>query len=387
MKHILPYITLLITSLLTVGCRGSRDNDSVRYTTPEYIPQYATGFKISGAEGRKSVMLEISNPWQGANSVVTRLFIARNREKAPAGFDGEVLDGGEVLRIVAMSSTHMAMLDAIGEIKRVVGVSGIDYISNPYIQKHRDTVGDVGYEGNVNYERLLALAPDLVLLYGINGASSMESRLKDLGIPYMYVGDYLEEHPLGKAEWIVAIAEIAGVRESGVSRFSEISEKYNRLKEHISQHLDGPQSAPRPNVMINTPYGDTWFMPSAQSYMATLISDAGGIYVYDRDNGNASLPIDIETAFMLTAGADKWINTGSETSIAGLKNNFPKFADTKPVVTNEVYNNTLRSTASGGNDFYESGIVNPHLILQDLIRIFHPGVDSGTDLTYYRQLK
>lgn len=109
-----------------------------------------------------------------------------------------------------MSSTHIAMLDAIGETGRVVGVSGIDYISNPDIQARRDSVGDVGYEGNINYELLLSLDPDLVLLYGVNGASSMEGKLKELDIPFMYVGDYLEESPLGKAEWLLALSEIIG---------------------------------------------------------------------------------------------------------------------------------------------------------------------------------
>ena len=109
-----------------------------------------------------------------------------------------------------MSSTHIAMLDAIGETGRVVGVSGIDYISNPDIQARRDSVGDVGYEGNINYELLLSLDPDLVLLYGVNGASSMEGKLKELDIPFMYVGDYLEESPLGKAEWLVALSEVIG---------------------------------------------------------------------------------------------------------------------------------------------------------------------------------
>ena len=66
---------------------------------------------------------------------------------------------GDAERIVCMSSTHIAMLDAIGETGRVVGVSGIDYISNPDIQARRDSVGDVGYEGNINYELLLSLDP------------------------------------------------------------------------------------------------------------------------------------------------------------------------------------------------------------------------------------
>ena len=36
----------------------------------------------------------------------------------------------------------------------------------------------------------------------------------------MYVGDYLEESPLGKAEWLLALSEIIGKRAEG--------EKYSR---------------------------------------------------------------------------------------------------------------------------------------------------------------
>ena len=143
----------------------------------------------------------MSNPWQGSDSVTTRLFISRDGEKAPAGFDGSVLEG-DAKRIVAMSSTNIAMLDAIGKVSHLVGISGMDYVSNPYVRSHRDSIVDVGYDGNINYEMILAADPDIVLLYGVNGASSMEHKLKELNIPYMYVGDYLEESPLGKAEWI-----------------------------------------------------------------------------------------------------------------------------------------------------------------------------------------
>lgn len=91
-------------------------------------------------------MVTVTNPWQGADSITTNLFIARDDEEVPADFTGQMLKG-DAERIVCMSSTHIAMLDAIGETGRVVGVSGIDYISNPDIQARRDSVGDVGYEG------------------------------------------------------------------------------------------------------------------------------------------------------------------------------------------------------------------------------------------------
>lgn len=77
---------------------------------------------------------------------------------------------------------------------------------------------------------LLSLDPDLVLLYGVNGASAMESKLEELDIPFMYVGDYLEESPLGKAEWMVVLSEVTGKREKGEKAFAAIPVRYNALK-------------------------------------------------------------------------------------------------------------------------------------------------------------
>ena len=205
------------------------------FSQPLFTPAYASGFEIKGAEDKKSVLITVTNPWQGADSIVTNLLITRNNEAAPDGFDGQILNG-DARRIVAMSSTHIAMLDALGADSRVVGVSGIDYITNPDIQARRDSIGDVGYEGNINYELLLSLDPDIVLLYGVNGASPMENKLKEFGIPYMYVGDYLEDSPLGKAEWLIAVAEVTGDRDAGTEIFGDIASRYNILKDSVESN-------------------------------------------------------------------------------------------------------------------------------------------------------
>lgn len=252
MKVLKNLSLMVLLALAFAGCRG-KSSQLADFNKQLYAPEYASGFKIERADGRQSVLVSVMNPWQGADSVTTRLFISRNGEPVPEGFDGQVLEG-DAQRIVAMSSTHIAMLDAIGETARVVGVSGLDYISNPDIQARRDSIGDVGYEGNINYELLLSLDPDLVLLFGVNGASAMESKLKELGIPFMYVGDYLEESPLGKAEWLVALSEVVGKRAKGEKVFADIPIRYNALKQKVSGAvLDAP------SVMLNTPYGDSWF--------------------------------------------------------------------------------------------------------------------------------
>lgn len=374
-------LVLLYTLLLQcVACHENRTANMMDFDVEIYSPSYATGFAIVGAEGWQSSILEINNPWQGAEDVVTRLFIARDGELPPDGFDGQVIEGN-ANRVICMSSSHVAMLDFVGRVESVVGVSGIDFISNEYVASHRDKVFDVGPDSDANFELVVALDPDIVLLYGVTGACAMENKLRELGIPYAYIGEYLEQAPLGKSEWLIAIAEIVGCRAEAETAFAEIPQRYRAL-----QDLASAATTAKPKVMINTPYADTWFMASTSSYIARLIADAGGDYIYKRNTSSTSLPIDLEQATLLTSAADVWINVGSITSLDDLRRQFPKFSDVECVRNGSVYNCDRRSSVGGGNDFWESGVVYPDIILRDLIKIFHPELISD-EFVYYRRLE
>ena len=376
---VLIFVLILLAILSSCQLKSSDIDD---FDQISYKPSHALGFTIVGAEGNASTIININNPWQGADSVQTQLFISRNGEEAPKGFRGQILEG-DAKKVVVMSSTHIAMLDAIGEVGAVVGVSGIDYITNGAIQKSRDSIGDVGHEGNVNYELIASLDPDIVLLYAVSGASSMEGKLNELGIPYMYVGDYLEESPLGKAEWLVALSEVLGKRDKGEEIFAQIPVRYNAIKDMVAN-----ASAYTPKVMFNTPYGDSWVMPSNLSYSVQLINDAGGKLVYDKNTGNTSLPIDMEVAYLLTEESDYWLNVGMARSLDDVARMCPKFTNTNVFKEGRVYNNNRRTNAAGGNDYYESAIVNPDLVLLDLVKIFHPELlPDSTEFTYYKRLK
>ena len=175
------YFILLSAATFLISC-ASNTTGIDAYTETLYKPSYASGFEIVGAEGRQSTLLKVFNPWQGAENTETTLFIVRNGEKIPAGFTGQVVKAG-ARRIVCLSSTYVAMLDALGQVDRVVGVSGRNYISNKYVTTHPEAVADIGFDGNIDYELLLAQRPDLVLLFGVSGASGMESKLLEMGIP------------------------------------------------------------------------------------------------------------------------------------------------------------------------------------------------------------
>lgn len=285
-----------------------------------------------------------------------------------------------------MSSSHVAMFDALGEVRRISGVSGIDYISNTYVNEHRycGEVRDVGYDTNLNFELLASMRPDLVLLYGVTGENTVVTgKLRELGIPYIYIGDYMEESPLGKAEWLMVAAELCNVRDKGAETFRGIAARYNALKNRIAKAA----RSPRPKVMLNTPYRDTWFMPSSRSFMVRLIEDAGGEYVYTKNASDTSVAVDLEEAYLLASSADTWINVGPCNTLAELTAQNPKFADVPAVSNRQVFNNNRRQTPAGGSDFWESGVIRPDLVLRDLCTVFNPQAVDTAELYYYKRLE
>lgn len=373
-----PFYNIVILLLIFCSCTNKKI-EMKEFEENIYIPSYSSNFLISGSKDSRDVLISAFNPWQGSKDVSSVLLIKKDSLET-SDFGGKTLKD-KAQRIICMSSTHIAMLDALGGIDKVVGVSGMQYISNPYIRENQDRIKDIGYEGNIDYETLVSLRPDLVLLFSVNGASSMESKLNELGIPYIYIGDYVEEDPLGKVEWIVPLAEIIGDRDEGIHKFQDIAYKYEHLKEKIKrENLD------KPKVMVNAPFLDSWFMPSTQSYIARMIEDAGGDYVYKKNTGTTSEAIDLEEALSLVSLADYWINIGSINTLQELKSEFPKFKNATCIKNGNVYNNNLKKSEGGGNDCYESGVVNPDLILRDMIKIFHPELVTEI-FTYYHKLQ
>lgn len=357
--HIIIYVAWAM--ILCSGCvkTGSVSDD---FTETVYQPVYATGFRIVRAPGCESTMLEVSNPWQGADSVKKQIFIARRGEMPP---DGVMSVNGDVRRVVCMSTSQIGLFDLFDAAGRVVGVSGLDYVSTPSVLARRESIADVGFDGSIDYERLISCKPDLVLLFGVNCASSMESKLDELGIPYAYIGEYLENSPLARAEWAVALGELTGMRAEAEAAFAPVVAAYDSIAAIVQAEVDR-----RPAVMLNAPYSDVWFMPPSDSYMVRLIEDAGGSFPHSGNYSGVSRPIDIEEAACLLDSADIWLQPGQAQSLGQLWQMVPKLRFDGP-----VYNSV--------SDFWESGVARPDLVLDDLSRIMR----GDSVLTYFYRLK
>ena len=363
------------------ACNNVTNSSLEDFGVEKFSPEFATGFRITSSESGASSLITITNPWQGAD-FEQQIFVAKNQEKAPKGFRGQVIKT-PINSAVCMSSGYVAMFDALGHIDKVRGVSGLNFISNQHLHNPQSQVADVGYDANIDFERMVALRPDVVMMYGVAGENSLiTSKLRELGIPYMYIGDYVEQSPLGKAEWIYVVAELTGTQERADSLFGAVKHRYQTLAATVAQ-----KATSHPKVMLNTPYRDVWFLPSADNYMVRIITDAGGEAYASVAEGNSSQPIDAEKAYLLASQADVWLNVGGCTSLAELKAQNPRFAKMPIMQKRKVYNNNRRRTQSGGSDFWESGIVRPDLILGDLIKILHPEIAEAEELVYYEQLK
>lgn len=381
MRRLFIYLCGVTLLLVLWGCPAT--TQTVEWGEAVYAPHSAEGFEIVTTEGASTV-LRVLAPWQGSEGVVKEVFISREGEEAPEGFGGVTVKAAPE-RIVCMSSSHIAFIDALGATHNIVGVSGAEYISNHHIAEGvaAGRVREVGYDSNINYEVLASLRPDVVLIYGTSGENgSVTSKLSEFSIPYIYIADHAERTPLGKSEWVVALGELLDRRESAEELFGEIAERYESLRLRM---LDVEY---RPKVMLNSPYKDVWFVPADDSYVVRLIEDAGGEWLCKGTNASkSSRPISGESAFIHLSKADFWLNPNAARTIAQLVSENPKTATTKVVRQGNIYNCTARSTKAGGSDFWESGALRADEVLLDMIAILHPEVTEGHTLYYYEKLR
>jgi iron complex transport system substrate-binding protein len=371
------FICFLIFVSVVTGCSDPVKNKTENLSSNHY----ARGFSIE--KGREFTKLTVFNPWERAKNVCFDYYLVNKNSAVPDSIKDKKIIKTPLERVICLSTTHLAFLDAIGETSAVTGISGDQYVSDLKIREkiRRGEVADVGYGQNLNYELIIKLNPEIILVYGVGSeVTGYSQKLEELGIPVVMMAEYLEETPLGKAEWVIFVGELFEKSNQAREYFLNIEEQYTRMKKIAS----GKKA--RPKIMVGSPYKDAWWVPGGQSYMANLIADAGGHYLGGKNTSHESYVISFENALAWSNEADFWINTGSMASKNELLSFDERFKKFRVFNQGKIYNNIKRVNPAGGNDFWESGTVNPQKILHDLICIFHPGLISG-ELNYYIELK
>jgi iron complex transport system substrate-binding protein len=384
-RLIIPWVlSHILISLLLNACSG-RGSGSEYDTLNEKQKHSQRASRFTLEENDSFTRLTIINPWQGATGADQVWHLVPSGSFPPENVDPSEIIYVPVKNVVCMSSTHLAMISALGEEESIKGVSGAGFLYNPELIKRYEQgfIKDVGYEDNLNKELILDLSPDLIMAYSIGSESAAYmTKLKELGIKVMYNADYLESDPLGKAEWIKLFGALYCCRERADSLFREISDEYHRLKKYILENTDS-----KPNVLLGLPFRDTWYISPGNSYISKLISDAGGNYLWNETYSSVSMPMGIENVYIKALNADIWLNPGSASAKDEIIAVDPRLASLPCFTRGSIYNNTKRINGRGANDYWESGTLNPHVLLRDIAAIMHPGLIAKKDLVYYRKIE
>jgi len=381
-RRLIP-VVFIVLFFSAAGCRTS---ETGHYHEPAGLRsvsiRYARGFRIDTAAGY--VRADVLKPWQGKQLRQFRYLVTaegNKKDKMP----GVLRIRHYPQRIICTSTTHIAFLEQLDELDKIVAISGKTLINNPYILKKtgKGEISDIGYDKNMDFEQIVRLHPDLVFLYGIGPeVTTTLSRLLSLNIPAVIVGDYLESSPLGRAEWIKFMAAFFGKEKEAVRWFDSLAIRYESAR-----FIPGENHAKWPLVMTGLPWNEVWYVTGGNGMLAAFIRDAGGHYVWKDLEGADAVPMEIEQVYRQAGTSDIWINCGTASSLQDILHTDDRLGLFAPVQTGHVYNNNARVNDHGGNDYWESGVVHPDLILQDLRHIFHPRPGDGYRLYYYRHLQ
>ncbi len=377
----------LVWALLCAGCdpaaRQATDQNAQWSAQDPSAPRYAKRFAISLQNGY--ALLTVKQAWAGKSSAFIYALVPRGAATPTDLPPGAVLITTPVQRLVCTSTTHAPMLEHIGAAGSIVGFSQTKYLCSPQVRQlvANGRIREVGTEnGGLNPEAVLGLGPDLVMAYGMDGSSPVYDRLAQLGIKALINADYMEETPLGRAEWVKVAGLLTGRTHQADSLFGLIEQNYLALVAKVQT------VSKRPTVFASAPYQDIWYMPGGRSFPAQLIRDAGGDYLWQTDTTLGSQRLGLEAVFAKAKAGQIWINInpGNYPTVASLVAADQRFANFAAVQTQQLFNNDQQILPTGGNVYWELGVLRPDLVLQDLVKIFHPSLLPRHELYFYRQL-
>ena len=341
--------------------------------------KYAKGFKVSKVGNSK--LIEVTYPYKGATSGYKYLLVKKDTTVPKHADDVKVIYT-PIERIVCTSTTHIPLLDYLNISDKLVGFPTTDYISSEKTRKLIDAgkVTELGTDKGMDIEKLAVIKPEVVMGYTMTADLGQLKKIQELGIPVILNAEYLEEHPLGRAEWIKFLALFFNKEKEANEVFAMIEKNYLQTTKLVSKIQK------KPTVLSGVVYGDAWFLPGGKNYAARLLKDAGCDYLWASDSTKGFLQLSFESVYQKAYAADIWIGVASFTSLEEIKNSDERYTKFNPYKTKQVYTYNARKGAKGGSEFLELGYMRPDFILNDLIKIAHPELLPKYQLYFHKKL-
>ena len=361
------FITIIFCFQLFLAC--------INQNTPENLDEfcdqtnqvsYAKGFCL--IEKDNYTLLRLLDPNTGQVKQEIALIPKSNAPRA--GMAQEQIIQVPISSIVATSTTHIPALELIDEQGALVGFPNLDYISSAATRMliAQDQVSELGQNEALNIEVLVSLKPELLMTFSIDQTQKGLEKVKQAGIPIIYNGDWTEEHPLGKAEWIKVFGALFDKKAKADSIFEQIKHNYLDLSALAKSDTKTP------TVISGALYKDIWYAPKGDSWAAKFLKDANSQYLWQDTKGTGSLQWNIEEIIQYINKAEFWIGPGQFTSYDQMAHSSAIYTKFEPYSNHKIYTFSNTKGPTGGLLYYELASMHPDWVLSDLIHILHPGL-------------
>lgn len=322
------------------------------------IVSYAENFKIYPIEsGYKLVIKDLSSE--------NEFYLFNDTVSIPNDLTNKTIIRTPVNSVVAFSSTQWSVFQKLGEINKVKGILESNYTTNKEILRlvAEGKIIDAGMSTNVNTEKIIHLQPDVILVTPYPTVDY--SHLKELsGATLVSFPDYLESHPLGRAEWMKVVGLLCGKEDVTNQWFDDVVRRYESLCYKCSVVED------KPTVFSDLPFENQWYVPGGNSYIAKIFSDAGSDYIWKDNESTGSLHIDAESVLLKAQDADFWrvINSSDiPFTYERLKNENELYPLFKAFKEKQLLVCNVRESG-----YFEKSQYEPDVLLADFIYHFHP---------------
>ncbi|WP_291131336.1 ABC transporter substrate-binding protein [Flavobacterium sp. UBA7682] len=378
MKTFYKAILLIFISVLFLQCKN--DSKSVSTISPENTVQYAKGFSIQTYDGYSVVTVQ--NPWPKATKTYKYILKEKNGI-VPDSLQQNITISVPIKNIVVTSTTHIPSLEMLNEENSLIGFPHLDYISSEKVRARIDAgkVKELGNNHDLNTEVILNLQPDVIIGYGIDNNNPTLDNLQKSGLKVMLNGDWNEETPLGKAEWIKFFGALYGKQKEANKLFTIIEEDYLKTIEMAKM------ATTTPTILAGDMFEDRWYLPKGTSWGSLLLKEAKGHYLWQETSGTGSLSLSFETVFEKAQNADIWITSGQFATLKEMTDVNPHYAQFAAFKNKNVYSFSGKKGKTGGILYYELAPNRPDIVLKDIVKILHPDLLPSYQPFFFEKLK
>ena len=379
MKHLFPKFIFIVSFFLLTGCKKNETAEIATSEIPQNSIEFASGLSIVKHEGYSIVT--VSNPWP--NATKTFVYVLKEKEaKVPDSLQSYTTIQVPLESVVVTSTTNIPFLEMLDVENKLTGFPHTDYISSEKTRALIDkgSVKNVGQNEKLNIEQLIELSPDLIVTFGVDNNNPMLDNLKKSGLNVLIQADWMEQSPLGKAEWIKLYGALFGKEDKAKELFDKIVTSYNQAKKLVAEI---PASS---TVLYGSMYKDVWYVAKGNSWVAKFMKDAQANYLWSDLEGTGSQGLSFEKVLDKAKTANFWIVSGSFKTLDELQKANPHYSEFDAFANKSVYCLESMVGATGGTIYYELSPSRPDLVLKDYVKIFHPDLLPSYEFTFATKL-